>query len=79
MTRVGSVLDLIGNTPIVDISQLSPNPAARILVKLEGVNPGGSVKDRIAKAMIAKAEADGELFPGRRSAVLLSGMTMVIG
>jgi cysteine synthase B len=75
MTRVGSVLDLIGNTPIVDISQLSPNPAARILVKLEGVNPGGSVKDRIAKAMIERAEADGELFPGRRIIEPSSGNT----
>ena len=75
MNRVGSVLDLIGNTPIVDISVLSPNPAARILVKLEGVNPGGSVKDRIAKAMIERAEADGELFPGRRIIEPSSGNT----
>ena len=44
-----SVLDLIGNTPIVDISALSPNPTVRILAKLEGQNPGGSVKDRAAK------------------------------
>ena len=44
-----SVLDLIGNTPIVDISALSPNPNVRILAKLEGQNPGGSVKDRAAK------------------------------
>ena len=44
-----NVLDLIGNTPLVDISRLSPNPDVRILAKLEGQNPFGSVKDRIAK------------------------------
>jgi cysteine synthase B len=63
-----SVLDLIGNTPLVDVSGLSPNPDVRILVKLEGQNPGGSVKDRIALAMIEQAEKDGLLEPG---AVLL--------
>ncbi len=56
-----SVLDLIGNTPIVDVSALSPNPKVRILVKLEGQNPGGSVKDRAAKQMIVDAEKDGIL------------------
>jgi cysteine synthase B len=61
---VRSVLDLIGNTPLVDVSELSPNPAVRILVKLEGQNPGGSVKDRIALAMIEQAEKDGHLEPG---------------
>jgi len=61
---VASVLDLIGNTPLVDVSQLSPVPGVRILAKLEGQNPGGSVKDRIAKSMIEAAEADGRLAPG---------------
>jgi cysteine synthase B len=60
-----SVLDLIGDTPMVDISQLSPNPRARIMVKLEGQNPGGSIKDRAAKAMIEEAEKDGSLTPGQ--------------
>jgi len=60
-----SVLDLIGNTPMVDISALSPNPRARILLKLEGQNPGGSVKDRAAKWMIEEAEKDGSLTPGQ--------------
>ncbi len=64
MTVYGSVLDLIGNTPLVDISPLSPNPDVRILMKLEGQNPGGSVKDRIALAMIEQAERDGILAPG---------------
>ena len=50
------MLDLIGNTPLVDISALSPNPDVRILIKLEGQNPGGSVKDRIALSMIEEAE-----------------------
>jgi [CysO sulfur-carrier protein]-thiocarboxylate-dependent cysteine synthase len=71
----GSVLSLIGDTPIVDVSALSPNPRVRILAKLEGANPGGSVKDRVAQAMIAKAEADGELWPGRRILEPSSGNT----
>jgi cysteine synthase B len=64
MATYGSVLDLIGNTPLVDISSLSPNPEVKILIKLEGQNPGGSVKDRIALAMIDQAERDGRLQPG---------------
>jgi len=59
-----SALDLIGNTPMVDVSALSPNPHVRILAKLEGQNPGGSVKDRAAKYMIEDAEKDGRLGPG---------------
>ena len=59
-----SILDLIGDTPIVEVSQLSPNPGVRILAKLEGQNPAGSVKDRIALAMVEAAEARGELEPG---------------
>ena len=61
MTVHASVLDLIGNTPMVDVSALSPNPEVRILAKLEGQNPAGSVKDRIARMMVAEAEADGTL------------------
>ncbi|MGH1493688.1 MAG: PLP-dependent cysteine synthase family protein [Acidimicrobiales bacterium] len=59
-----SVLELVGETPIIDISQLSPNPSVRILAKLESQNPGGSVKDRIALSMVEAAEADGTLQPG---------------
>jgi cysteine synthase B len=59
-----SILDLIGNTPMVDVSALSPKPAVRILAKLEGQNPGGSVKDRAAKYMIEDAEKEGLLAPG---------------
>ena len=64
MPVAASVLDLIGDTPLVDVSQLSPNPAVRLLVKLEGQNPGGSVKDRIAMAMVEDAEQRGLLVPG---------------
>jgi cysteine synthase len=59
-----NVIDLIGNTPMVDISPLSPNPAVRIYAKLEGQNPGGSVKDRAAKYMVEAAEREGRLQPG---------------
>ena len=58
-----SVIDCIGNTPVVDVSVMSPNPAVCILAKLEGQNPGGSVKDRVALSMIEAAEADGTLQP----------------
>ncbi len=64
MAVFSSVVDLVGDTPIVDVSQLSPNPRVRILAKLEGQNPAGSVKDRIALGMIEAAEAAGELRPG---------------
>jgi cysteine synthase B len=70
-----SVLELIGNTPIVDISALSPNPRVRILAKLEGQNPGGSIKDRIAWQMIQEAEADGTLREGRTIIEPSSGNT----
>jgi [CysO sulfur-carrier protein]-thiocarboxylate-dependent cysteine synthase len=71
----GSVLDLIGNTPLVDVSALSPNPRVRILGKLESQNPFGSVKDRIALAMIEAAEKDGSLSPGQRILEPSSGNT----
>ena len=74
-TVVGDVLDLIGNTPMVDVSVLSPNPSVRILAKLESQNPFGSVKDRIAKAMIDAAESDGRLCPGQTIVEPSSGNT----
>jgi cysteine synthase len=70
-----SILDLIGNTPMVDVSRLSPNPRVRILVKLEGQNPGGSIKDRAAKYMVAEAEKDGSLAPGQTIIESSSGNT----
>jgi [CysO sulfur-carrier protein]-thiocarboxylate-dependent cysteine synthase len=70
-----SILDLIGNTPMVDVSALSPNPAVRIVAKLEGQNPGGSVKDRAALAMIEDGEKDGSLKPGQTILESSSGNT----
>ncbi len=64
MAVYSSITELIGDTPVVDVSQLSPTPGVRILAKLEGGNPAGSVKDRIARQMIDEAEADGTLKPG---------------
>src|SRR3954449_3992943 len=64
MAAYGSVLDLIGDTPLVEVSELSPNPNVRILAKLEGQNPAGSVKDRAAKAMIEEAEKEGRVQAG---------------
>ena len=74
-TVAANVLDLVGNTPIVDVSNLSPNPNVRILAKLEMQNPFGSVKDRIAKAMIEGAERDGRLLPGQTILEPSSGNT----
>jgi cysteine synthase len=68
-TRHGSVLDMIGNTPMVDVSNLSPNPNVRMQ------NPFGSVKDRIAKRMIETAEAEGLLSPGQTIVEPSSGNT----
>jgi cysteine synthase B len=70
-----SVLDLIGNTPLVDVSRLSPNPNVRIIAKLENQNPFGSVKDRIAKSMIEDAEKNGRLKPGQTLIEPSSGNT----
>ena len=71
MARYQSVLELIGNTPIVDVSALSPNPRVTILAKLEGRNPAGSVKDRVALSLIEAAERDGLLRPGEPGQTLL--------
>ena len=54
--KMESILELIGNTPLVGVHALSPNPAVRIYAKLEGQNPGGSSKDRIALKMVELAE-----------------------
>jgi len=70
-----SLLDLVGSTPLVELPRLSPKPSVRLYAKLEGQNPTGSIKDRIAKAMIEAAEASGELEPGRRLLEPTSGNT----
>jgi [CysO sulfur-carrier protein]-thiocarboxylate-dependent cysteine synthase len=75
MARYESIVDLIGNTPLVDVSRLSPNRSVQIFAKLEGQNPGGSVKDRAAKWMVEEAEKDGILQPGRTIVESSSGNT----
>jgi cysteine synthase len=71
VTRHASVLDLIGQTPIVDVSALSPTPYVTILAKLEGRNPAGSVKDRVALSLVDGAEVDGLLVPGKPDQILI--------
>jgi cysteine synthase/molybdopterin converting factor small subunit len=70
-----SLLSLVGNTPLVELPRISPKPEVRIYAKLEGQNPSGSIKDRVAKSMIEAAEATGELEPGRRLLEPTSGNT----
>jgi cysteine synthase B len=70
-----SILDLIGRTPMVEIRRLNPNPRAKIFAKLEGFNPTGSIKDRIALKMIEQAEREGALVPGKTILEPTSGNT----
>ena len=63
--RADDILEAIGNTPLVGIQRMSPKPSVRMWAKLEGQNPTGSLKDRIARAMVEAAEASGELTPDR--------------
>ncbi|MCJ7570827.1 MAG: cysteine synthase family protein [Candidatus Thermoplasmatota archaeon] len=70
-----TVIDLIGNTPMVRINKLNPNPHTIIYAKLEGNNPGGSIKDRIALKMIEQAESEGELVKGKTIIEATSGNT----
>jgi cysteine synthase B len=70
-----SLLDLVGKTPLVELQRLSPKPTVKLYAKLEGQNPSGSIKDRVAKAMIEAAEASGELQAGRRLLEPTSGNT----
>jgi cysteine synthase len=73
--RFENVLEAIGNTPLVELPRLSPTPGVRIYAKLEGRNPTGSVKDRVAKAMIEGAEAEGAIEPGHTILEPTSGNT----
>src|SRR5256886_17086189 len=70
-----TILDLVGSTPIVRLDRFSPPGHARILAKLEYLNPGGSVKDRIGLAMIEQAEREGKLKPGGTIVEPTSGNT----
>jgi cysteine synthase len=73
--RAADILEAVGNTPLVGIQRLSPRPSVRMWAKLEGQNPTGSLKDRIARAMIEEAEASGELTADRVILEATSGNT----
>src|SRR5438067_6367604 len=75
LRTVGSLLELVGNTPLVELRRLPPKPSVRLYAKLEGQNPTGSIKDRVAEAMLEAAEAAGELEPGRELLEPTSGNT----
>jgi len=70
-----TIIDSIGNTPLVEMPRLSPSRSVRLFAKLEGHNPTGSVKDRIARSMIEEAEASGALRPGMTILESTSGNT----
>jgi cysteine synthase B len=70
-----SLLEAVGSTPLVELPRLAPHEGIRLYAKLEGQNPTGSLKDRIAKAMVEAAEASGELEPGRHLLEPTSGNT----
>ena len=70
-----NILELIGNTPLVRLNRVNPNPKVEVYVKLEYFNPGGSIKDRVAWRMIQDAEARGELTPGKTVIEATSGNT----
>jgi len=72
---MAGIIDLIGNTPMVEIKKLNPNPNVRIFGKLEGNNPGGSVKDRAALNMIKSALERGEIKAGTKLIEATSGNT----
>jgi [CysO sulfur-carrier protein]-thiocarboxylate-dependent cysteine synthase len=73
--RFGNIVESIGNTPLVELPRLSPKADVRIYAKLEGRNPTGSVKDRVAKAMIETAEEEGAIAPGQTILEPTSGNT----
>src|SRR5882757_1998889 len=72
---MATLIDLIGNTPLVEIKKLNPNPNVKIYGKLEGNNPGGSVKDRAALNMIRSALERGDIKPGTKLVEATSGNT----
>jgi len=72
---MAGIIDIIGNTPLVEIKKLNPNPDVEIYAKLEGNNPGGSVKDRASLNMIRSALERGEITPGTKLVEATSGNT----
>ncbi|MFA5742673.1 MAG: cysteine synthase family protein [Candidatus Paceibacterota bacterium] len=75
MNYAKNILETIGNTPLVKINKLNQNPKANIFAKIEGVNPGGSIKDRIALRMLEQAEREGKLVKGKTIIEATSGNT----
>ena len=73
--KYGDIVQAIGHTPLVELKRLSPRPGVRIYAKLESHNPTGSVKDRVARAMIEDAEATGAIGPGQTILEPTSGNT----
>src|SRR5436189_5325751 len=73
--RYGDIVEAIGNTPLVELKRLSPKPGVRLYAKLESHNPTGSVKDRVARAMIDDAEENGAIAPGQTILEPTSGNT----
>jgi [CysO sulfur-carrier protein]-thiocarboxylate-dependent cysteine synthase len=73
--KYGDIIQAIGNTPLVELKRLSPKPDVRIYIKLESYNPTGSVKDRVARSMIERAEEDGLIAPGQTILEPTSGNT----
>ncbi len=73
--KYGDIVQAIGNTPLVELKRLSPKPGVRIWAKLESHNPTGSVKDRVARALIEDAEAKGAIAPGQTILEPTSGNT----
>ncbi|HEY1597573.1 MAG TPA: pyridoxal-phosphate dependent enzyme, partial [Thermoleophilaceae bacterium] len=73
--KYGDIVQAIGHTPLVELKRLSPKPGVRIWAKLESHNPTGSVKDRVARAMIEDAEDKGLIRPGQTILEPTSGNT----
>ena len=73
--RYGDIVEAIGNTPLVELKRVTPKPGVRIYAKLEGYNPTGSVKDRVARSMIERAEEEGLIRPGQTILEPTSGNT----
>ena len=73
--KYGDIVEAIGNTPLVELKRVSPKPGVRIYAKLEGHNPTGSVKDRVARSMIDRAEEQGLIRPGQTILEPTSGNT----
>ncbi|HWO98944.1 MAG TPA: pyridoxal-phosphate dependent enzyme, partial [Bacillus sp. (in: firmicutes)] len=69
MKLYNSILDLVGNTPIVKLNNIPDANGAEVYIKLESFNPGGSVKDRAAMTMIERAESEGRITPGKSTII----------